>query len=175
MAEVNLTPSQQAIVDYRGGAMLVSAAAGSGKTMVLVQRLLARVCDPVHPCNVDDFLIITYTKKAASELRAKIMEALSRRLAQAPENRHLQRQMQRIYSAQISTVHAFCADLLRAYSNKLSIQPDFRIAEETECAMLRQKTVERVLETVYASLDEAPDIKEAVDLLGAGRDDRALP
>lgn len=175
MAELNLTPSQQAIVDYRGGAMLVSAAAGSGKTMVLVQRLLARVCDPVHPCNVDDFLIITYTKKAASELRAKIMEALSRRLVQAPDNRHLRRQMQRIYSAQISTVHAFCADLLRAYSNQLSIQPDFRIAEETECAMLRQKTVERVLETAYAALDEAPDIRAAVDLLGAGRDDRALP
>lgn len=175
MAEVKLTPSQQAIVNYRGGAMLISAAAGSGKTMVLVQRLLSWICDPVQPCNVDDFLIITYTKKAAGELRAKIMEALSRRLAQEPGNRHLRRQMQRIYSAQISTVHAFCADLLRAYCNKLSIQPDFRIAEETECAMLRQKTVERVLEDAYAALEQTPDWKAAVDLLGAGRDDRALP
>ena len=93
MAEVKLTPSQKAIVNYRGGAMLISAAAGSGKTMVLVQRLLSWICDPVQPCNVDDFLIITYTKKAAGELRAKIMEALSRRLAQEPGNRHLRRQM----------------------------------------------------------------------------------
>ena len=77
MAEIKLTPAQQAVVDDRGGALLVSAAAGSGKTKVLVDRLLARVCDPVSPCNIDDFLVITYTKAAAAELRVKISQAIS--------------------------------------------------------------------------------------------------
>ena len=77
MAEIKLTPSQQAVVDDRGGALLVSAAAGSGKTKVLVDRLLSRICDKVNPCNLDDFLVITYTKAAAAELRIKIAQALS--------------------------------------------------------------------------------------------------
>jgi ATP-dependent helicase/nuclease subunit A len=175
MAKLKLTEGQQAIVDYRGGSMLVSAAAGSGKTMVLVQRLLSRICDPLHPCNVDDFLIITYTKKAAAELRTKIMEALSNRLADEPENRHLRRQMQRIYHAQISTVHAFCAELLRTYANKLSISPDFRIAEESESAAMRRNVVEQLLESVYETVAQEPDIGAAIDLFGAGRDDRELP
>lgn len=109
MAELILTKEQQAVVDNRGGALLVSAAAGSGKTKVLVDRVLGRVADPAERCNVDDFLMITYTQAAAAELRGKLVAALSERLAEQPENRHLQRQMSRVYLAQISTVHAFCA------------------------------------------------------------------
>ena len=114
MADEQLTLAQQAAVDNRGGPLLVSAAAGSGKTKVLVDRLMAYLTDPRHPANVDEFLIITYTKAAASELRGKIAAALTQRLSREPGNRHLQRQLQRLYLAKISTVHAFCADLLRA-------------------------------------------------------------
>ena len=93
MAEIRLTPAQQAAVENRGGALLVSAAAGSGKTKVLVDRLLSYVEDENDPANIDEFLIITYTKAAASELRGKISGELSRRLAANPLNWHLQRQL----------------------------------------------------------------------------------
>lgn len=115
--DVVLTPSQQAVVDDRGGALLVSAAAGSGKTKVLVDRLLAQVCAENAPADLDDFLIITYTKAAAAELRGKIAKELSKRLSAEPENVHLQRQLTRIYLAQISTVHAFCSSILREYAH----------------------------------------------------------
>ena len=89
-----LTPQQLEAVNNRGGKLLVSAAAGSGKTKVLVTRLLSYLTDPVNPANIDDFLIITYTKAAAAELRAKIAAELSERITEQPENQHLQRQLQ---------------------------------------------------------------------------------
>lgn len=173
MAEIVLTPSQRAVVENTGGALLVSAAAGSGKTKVLVDRLMARVCDPVHPCNIDSFLVITYTKAAAAELRVKIAQALSQRLAKEPGNRHLQRQMHRLYLAEISTVHAFCANLLRTYAHQLDIPSDFRIAEETESRVLQDKVLQRLLEEGYAQGE--PEFQEMVETFGYGRDDRLLP
>lgn len=129
-----LTKAQQAVVENEGGALLVSAAAGSGKTRVLIDRLLRKIADGA---NIDDFLIITYTNAAAAELRAKIFAALSERLAVQPENRHLQRQLTRIYLTQISTVHAFCANILRRYAHTMDLPPDFRVAEEYEMQLLR--------------------------------------
>ena len=99
MAEVKLTVAQQAVVENRGGALLVSAAAGSGKTKVLVDRLLSMILDDHDPRNIDDFLMITYTKAAASELRGKILAAMQEKLAEMPGHRHLQRQLTRIYLA----------------------------------------------------------------------------
>ena len=98
-------------------ALVVSAAAGSGKTKVLVDRLMSYLCDPVHPANIDDFLIITYTKAAATELRAKIAKALTQRIAEDPANMRLQQQFRRLYLAQISTVHSFCGDVLREFAH----------------------------------------------------------
>ena len=173
MAEVKLTPAQQAVVDDRGGALLVSAAAGSGKTKVLVDRLLKQVCDPDEPCNIDEFLVITYTKAAAAELRGKIAQALSQRLAEEPENRHLQRQLHRIYLAEISTVHAFCGDILREYAYRLDIAPDFRVADENECRELRETAMEQVLDSAYEDPDD--DFRAFVDTQGLGRNDRLVP
>ena len=113
MAEIKLTPQQQLAVDSEGGALLVSAAAGSGKTKVLVDRVMRRLCDPNDPKNISSFLIITYTKAAAGELRGKIAAAIGQELTRQPDNRHLQRQLSRIYLAQISTVHSFCTAMLR--------------------------------------------------------------
>ena len=105
MAKLNLTPQQSAAVENRGGSLLVSAAAGSGKTKVLVERLFRYIT--AEHCHVDDFLIITYTKAAAAELRSKISEELSRRLAETPGDRHLRSQLLRVYQADIKTVDAF--------------------------------------------------------------------
>ena len=174
MAE-QLTKEQRMAVENRGGKLLVSAAAGSGKTKVLVDRLMLYLMDPVSPCNIDDFLMITYTKAAAAELRGKIAAKLSEHLAADPDNRHLQRQMQRLYLAKISTVHAFCTDLLRQHANRLDLAPDFRVGDENECTQLRQQTMEALLDDAYAGWMEDEDFRAFVDTQGLGRDDRLVP
>ena len=138
----DLTLQQRAAVNDRGGKLLVSAAAGSGKTMVLVERLMQYILDPVSPANIDDFLIITYTKAAASELRQKISKKLGELLAEDGTNRHLQRQLQRLYLAKISTVHGFCTDILRENAYRLDIPGDFRVAEDEECAEMQEQVLQ---------------------------------
>jgi len=169
------TLQQQMAIDNRGGNLLVSAAAGSGKTKVLVDRLLRYLTDPVKPANIDDFLIITYTKAAASELRGKIAAKLTEEIAKDPENRHLQRQLQRLYLTQISTVHGFCGEILREYAYLVDIAADFRVADENECSQLRSMAMDRVLEEAYAGADTNEDFRAFVDTQGLGRDDRQVP
>ena len=170
-----LTPQQEMAVTNRGGRLLVSAAAGSGKTKVLVDRLLSYLLDPDDPANLDDFLIITYTPAAASELRGKIAAKLTEQIALHPENKHLQRQMQRLYLAKISTVHAFCGDLLREYAYRLDLSADFRVADENECHELRENAMARTLEKAYEAVDSNPDFRTFLDTQGLGRDDRLVP
>ena len=174
MAE-QLTYAQDLAVRNRGGKLLVSAAAGSGKTKVLVERLLMYMTDPVAPANIDDFLIITYTKAAAAELRGKIAAKLSQYIAEDPDNRHLQRQMQRLYLTKISTVHAFCTDILREYAYMLDVPPDFRVGDETECMHLRNRAMDAVLEDAYSNLDSNADFLAFVDTQGLGRTDALVP
>lgn len=174
MAET-LTAQQKMAVYNRGGKLLVSAAAGSGKTKVLVDRLLSYILDNDAPANIDDFLIITFTKAAAAELRAKIASKLSEKIAQMPENRHLRQQIQRLYLAKISTVHSFCSDILREYAYQLDISGDFRIAEEKECQEIRLSVLNKVLEHAYESYRTEPDFCSFVDTQGLGRDDYLIP
>ena len=174
MAE-KLTIQQAQAVENRGGKLLVSAAAGSGKTKVLVDRLLKYLTDPADPANLDDFLIITYTKAAASELRGKIAAKLTERIAQEPENRHLQKQIQRLFLTKISTVHGFCADVLREFTYRLDLAPDFRVADENECLQLRRNVLTDLLERSYEQFQGDPDFQAFVDTQGFGRDDRQVP
>jgi ATP-dependent helicase/nuclease subunit A len=174
MAET-LTPEQYQAVWDRGGDLLVSAAAGSGKTKVLVDRLMAYLTDPADPANIDDFLIITFTKAAASELRGKIAAKISERIAQEPENRHLQQQLQRLYMTTISTVHSFCGDVLRQFAYRLDLSADFRMMEDNEAAQMRMEILERVLEEAYNTAGDDPDFCAFVDTQGVGRHDRDLP
>lgn len=174
MAE-KLTPQQHQAVHNRGGKLLVSAAAGSGKTKVLVDRVLRYLTDPSDPANLDEFLIITYTKAAASELRGKIAAKLTERIAQEPENRHLQKQIQRLFLTKISTVHSFCADILREYAYKLDLSPDFRVADESECRELRDQVLADLLDENYKTIGSDPDFLAFVDSQGLGRDDRFVP
>ena len=174
MAE-KLTPQQQEAVYNRGGKLLVSAAAGSGKTKVLVDRILSYLTDPVHPANLDDFLIITYTKAAAAELRSKIAAKLAERIALEPENKHLQKQIQRLFLTKISTVHSFCSDILREYAYKLDIAPDFRVADEMECRELRDLVMGDLLDEAYTAFGSDPDFLTFVDTQGLGRNDKLIP
>ena len=173
MAE-KLTPQQEQAVHNRGGKLLVSAAAGSGKTKVLVDRLLTYLLDPKDPGDLDEFLIITYTKAAASELRGKIAAKLTERIAQEPENKHLQKQMQRLFLTKISTVHGFCGDLLREYAYRLELPADFRMADENECRQLRDMALSDLLDRAYGQ-ENNEDFLAFVDTQGLGRDDRLVP
>ena len=172
MAET-LTPQQAQAVENRGGKLLVSAAAGSGKTKVLVDRLLGYLTDPVHPANLDEFLIITYTKAAASELRGKIADKLTERIAREPENKHLQKQLQRLYLTQISTVHGFCSTVLREYAYRIDLAPDFRVADEAECTDLKTVVLKDLLDQAYE--EQSGHFRDFVDSQGVGRNDSAVP
>ena len=170
MAKLTLTPQQQEVVRNRGGSLLVSAAAGSGKTKVLVERLFRYVTE--EHCSLDDFLIITYTKAAAAELRGKIAEELSRRLAESPEDRHLKRQLLRVYQADIKTVDAFCTALLRENTHLLAreedrhaLTPDFRVLDESDAQLLRQQVLNWTLEDFYDHLDSG---REQLAVCGGG-------
>ena len=165
----SLTEEQQAAVDNRGGGLLVSAAAGSGKTRVLVERLLARV---EEGADVDRFLVITYTKAAAAELRSRIVEELSDRLALRPTDGHLRRQATLVYKAGISTIHAFCAQLLRECGHLLDLDPDFRLCDEGEAGILMLRALNDVLDRRYEAMDS--DFAQLVDTMSAGRDDARL-
>lgn len=172
MAE-QLTVQQKKAVENRGGKLLVSAAAGSGKTKVLVDRLMLYLLQGKGSINIDDFLIITYTKAAASELRGKIAAKLNEKLAEDPSNRHLQRQLQRLYLTKISTVHAFCSDILREYAYRLDIPCDFRVAEEQESQLLQLQVLDKMLDKAYEEAD--PDFFTFIDSQEYGRDDRSIP
>ena len=173
MAE-QLTKDQSKAVHYRGGKLLVSAAAGSGKTKVLVDRLLTYLTDVNNPANLDEFLIITYTKAAASELRGKIAAKLTERIAQEPESR-LQQQMQRLFLTKISTVHGFCGDIIREYVHRTTLPADFRVADENECRELRDQVLADLLDESYAGMDQNPDFLAFVDTQGVGRNDSVVP
>lgn len=174
MAEWKATPEQQAAAQDRGGALLVAAAAGSGKTKVLVDRLMGYLTDPDDPADLDEFLIITYTRAAAAELRGKIAARLGEMLAEDPDNKHLQRQLTRVYLAQISTVHAFCQTVLRQYAAEADLPADFRVADEQQAAALRAEALQDTLAELYAGLNANPDFAAMIDTLGYGRDDRRL-
>lgn len=174
MAE-ELTVQQRAAVENRGGKLLVSAAAGSGKTKVLVDRLLAYMLDSAKPANIDDFLIITFTEAAAAELRSKIASKLSEHLAADPGNRHLQRQLQRLYLAKISTVHAFCSGILREYAYLLDIPADYRVADDNLSTQLKDRAMEQTLDHAYEILGSDKDLQSLLDMQGLGRNDSAVP
>lgn len=167
-----LTKEQREIVEDRGGELLVSAAAGSGKTRVLVERLLDRVTR--EGTDIDRFLVITYTKAAAAELRTRIAQELSERLAQHPQDRHLRYQTTLVYQAQISTIHSFCSQLLRECGHQLDLDSDFRLVDEGETTVLMGQTLEELLDLRYEGLERDDPFFQLADTLGAGRDDRQL-
>lgn len=170
MSEVRLTAQQQAVVEDRGGTLLVSAAAGSGKTKVLVDRVMKRIVDEGK--NINEFLIITFTNAAAAELRGKISKAITEELARQPENRHLSRQLELLHLAQISTVHAFCGALIRQYGYLLEVPPDYRMLEDSQKEEMRSRILENILEEAYEKA--SPGFCMLTDTLGAGRTDSSL-
>lgn len=174
MHEFKPTASQAAAIEARGSAVLVSAGAGSGKTKVLTERLMSRICDEREPVDLDRFLIITFTRAAAGELRGRIMQELTQRLAEEPGNRRLRRQSALCSRAQIGTIHSFCAQLLRENSHLIGISPDFKIVDDERAESMRLAALERVLEERYDRPEKHPGFLDLADTVGAGRSDERL-
>ena len=169
MSEPKWTPAQRAAMEDRGGALLVSAAAGSGKTAVLTERAVRLIMDPDHPVDADRLLIVTFTNAAAAELRARIGQALLRRSQAEPGNSALRRQRMLLQRAPICTIDAFCLDLLHKHFQALDIPPDFSPADPGSVETLRAAALSETLEHAYAD----PDFCAFADLYGKGRTDRA--
>lgn len=169
---VQWTEQQAAAIENRGGTLLVSAAAGSGKTAVLVERILRKITDPNDPQDIDRFLIVTFTKAAAAEMRGKIADALSKQAAEHPENARLRRQLMLVHRAKITTVHAWCMSLVREHFHELGLAPDFRTADQNEQKTMRAEVLEEVLEALYAAQNS--EFEYLADVLSSGRDDRRM-
>ena len=174
MAKIEPTRAQAQAIRSRGSTVLVSAGAGSGKTRVLTERLMSYLTDPEQPQDLDRFLVITYTRAAAGELRGRIMEELSAALAEDPGSRHLRRQNALCRRAQIGTIHSFCAALLREYAHVAGLRPDFAVLDEDRAEAMKAAALERTLEACYEKSDAHPGFLDLADTVGAGRDDRRL-
>ena len=174
MSKPKWTAEQRAAITLRGQ-LLVAAAAGSGKTAVLVERLIQRITDPDEPEDVDRFLVVTFTKAAANEMRERIGKALDEALFLAQETReveHLLRQRTLLYRASITTLHSFCLELIRKYFYQIELDPAIRVADQAEADLLRQDVVEELFETRYERVDLA--FLKLVDAFGSDRDDQPL-
>ena len=168
---INLTVQQQAVVDNRGGNLLVSAAAGSGKTRVLVERLMQYI---EQGKDIDQFLVITFTNAAAAELRQRIASAIHERLAANPGSAQLRRNSYLVYKASICTIDSFCIDFLRQWGHLVDLDPDFRLCDQAESEELSQQALQEVLERHYANIANEPAFEALVDALAGERDDQTL-
>lgn len=150
----NWTPQQKNAIYATDGSVLVSAAAGSGKTAVLVERVIKLITREKNPLDVDRLLIVTFTRAAAAEMRERIQVAVNKLLEDDPYNAHLLAQRQLLYSANISTIDSFCGDIVREYFHTLDVARDFRIADEGELEILRQEALDNTFESFYDSEDD---------------------
>lgn len=160
------TEDQKKVIDTRGKNLLVSAAAGSGKTAVLVERILELITDEAHPVDVDRLLITTFTRAAAGEMKERIGKALLARLEEDPGNEWLQRQEALVPRAQITTIHGFCLYVIRNYFHTIDLNPGFRIADEGEMKLLKQDTVEEILEEAHR--EGRPEFVRFAESYGSG-------
>ena len=169
---VKFTKEQQQVIDLRDCNILVSAAAGSGKTAVLVERIITRLTKDAPLLDVDQLLIVTFTEAAAAEMKERIHLAIEKTLEENPGNVHLERQATLIHQAQITTIHKFCLSVIQEYFHTIDLDPGFRVGDEGELKLLKKDVLEQVLETAYE--EAKPEFLSFVESFASGRDDRKL-
>ncbi len=172
MSERKWTDEQRYSMDARGGSLLIAAAAGSGKTAVLVERIIRLITDPENPVDVDRLLVVTFTRAAAAELRQRLSNALAKKMADEPDNLRYQRQQMLLPRAHISTVHGFCARILQEYAGQTGLPIGFRVAEDTQAGLLAAQAMEEMLEEQYRRRD--PAFMALAGQLNTNRNDMAL-
>lgn len=166
------TDEQKKVIETRHRNLLVSAAAGSGKTAVLVERIIRMITDPEHPVDIDKLLVMTFTNAAAEEMRERVETALGKLLDEDPGNRNLERQNTLIHHAKITTIDSFCLNLLREHFHELDLDPGFRVADEGELMLLKADVMKELLEEYYGREDER--FIKFVDTYATGRTDGGL-
>ncbi len=154
MGTMTWTEDQKKVIDLRKRNILVSAAAGSGKTAVLVERIIQMITDDKHPIDIDRLLIVTFTSAAAGEMRERIGAAIEARLQTEADNSHLQKQMLLIHGAPITTIHSFCLGIIRDHFNQINLDPGFRMGDEAEIRLMKSDVLKEVLEQAYEEGDE---------------------
>ena len=169
---VQWTKEQQEVIRLRDRNILVSAAAGSGKTAVLVERILSKITDNTHPADIDRLLIMTFTRAAAGEMKERISAVIEKALGEDPDNEHLQRQTTLLHTAQITTIDGFCAYIIRNYFHLIGLDPGYRTADEGELKLLRGDVVKALLEEHYAQKDEK--FQKFVECFATGKSDENL-
>lgn len=174
--DVTWTDEQWKAIWATGQDTLVSAAAGSGKTAVLINRMIEKVIDKENPIDVDELLVVTFTNASAAEMRHRMAEALEKEIAKDPHNQHLRRQLSLVNKAQISTLHSFCLSIVRQYAYLLNIDPGFRLANEGESSLLKDDVLAEVLEEAYGDKEESKvnAIYRLVDSFTSDRDDQEI-
>jgi ATP-dependent helicase/nuclease subunit A len=168
---MGFTVEQQSVIDARNSNVLVSAAAGSGKTTVLVERIIQRITGD-KPIDIDRLLVVTFTKAAASSMKDKILEAISKKLEEDPGNAHLQRQETLVHGAQITTIDSFCQYVIRNNFNEIGLDPSYRVGDEGEMKLLMQDVLAELLEEKYAEGDEA--FLNCTEYFSTGKDDTRI-
>lgn len=172
---MNFTPEQQKVIELHNSNILVSAAAGSGKTAVLVERIIRMICEGEHPADIDRLLIVTFTNAAAAEMRERIAAGIAARLEADPGNDHIQKQSALLHNAQITTIDSFSLFLIRNHFNEIGLDPDFRVADEGEIKLLQQEVLGQLLEDAYAGKfvpDDVPTSRENRDSEDTSREAR---
>ena len=169
---IKWTRQQKQVIESRGKNLLVSAAAGSGKTAVLVERIIELVTEGEEPLDIDRLLVMTFTKSAAAEMRERIGTAIEKRLAEHPDDAHLQMQSALIHHAQITTIDSFCLSVIREHFNLLDLDPAFRIGDEGEILLLRQDVMAELIENRYANGGEA--CERFVGMYAQGKSDAGI-
>ncbi|MBQ8000529.1 MAG: helicase-exonuclease AddAB subunit AddA [Ruminococcus sp.] len=166
------TNNQLLAIEARGGSLLVSAAAGSGKTAVLVERVIQMVTDSTNPVAIDRLLIVTYTRAAAAELKERIQRTLLELISKNPDNPWYRRQLVHLPAAHISTVDSFCGDLVREFFQRLRISGDYRIADSGELSLLKQEAIDLTLDKFYS--EHSIGFVNLVEAFASARDDSRL-
>lgn len=170
---VTWTDDQWKAIMAKGQDILVAAAAGSGKTAVLVERIINRIISSEDPINVDELLVVTFTNASAAEMRHRIGEALEKAINENPKSSHLRKQLSLLNKASISTLHSFCLEIIKKYYYMIDIDPGFRIADETEAQLLRDEVLEDLFEDEYGK-EGNDQFFALVDTFTNDRSDTAL-
>ena len=170
--ETKWTDEQLLAIETRGKNLLVAAAAGSGKTAVLVERIIKIITDDNNPVDIDKLLVVTFTNAAASEMRERIGDAISKKLEEMPDSKMLQRQLALLNKSNITTIHSFCLDIIKNNFHLIDLDPGFRIGDETECTLIKQDVLIELFEDKYDKEDEG--FLNLIEAYCANRDDERL-
>lgn len=172
MTNPRWTKDQNAVINNRGGNLLVAAAAGSGKTAVLVERIIKLITDKENPVDINKLLVVTFTNAAATEMKERVQIAIEKLIQTCDSNNNLKRQLALLDNANITTIHSFCLDVIGKYYHKIPLEPNFSIASEQQCSLLKIQAIEEVFNKYY-ELEDSGFI-QLLEMYGSNRDDKPL-